>query len=238
MRARALSDVGLKRSNNQDSYFYDVNRGLYVIADGMGGYAGGEIASAIVVDVLRKGYTGLHGGNYKDVLDVLLQKANHAVYIKAEKQKELQGMGTTAIVLVTEGNAFYLAHVGDSRAYLIRKDSIQRLSEDHNVSGELMKEGHLTEKEAMRHPGKNMLTRVLGRHPELTADFCEGTLEPDDYILLCSDGLTGLVESEEIAAIVRGGDDLAAALRAMVDLALERGGDDNITAILMKNCEY
>ncbi len=237
MLVQALSDIGLKRKNNQDSFFYNVERGIYVIADGMGGYAGGEVASSIAVNVFRSGFSGLDGDNYREVLDGLLKKANQAVYERALAEKELWGMGTTLLALVMKGNDYYLSYVGDSRAYLIGQREIIRITDDHNVSGELMREGHLTEREAMKHPGKNMLTRVLGRHLDSTADFRTGTLEHGDHILLCSDGLTGLVESEEIRRIVTESNDLAAALREMVDLALERGGDDNITAILMKNCE-
>ncbi len=237
MLVQALSDIGLKRKNNQDSFFYNVERGIYVIADGMGGYAGGEVASSIAVNVFRNGFSGLDGDNYREVLDGLSQKANQAIYERALAEKGLWGMGTTLIALAMKGNDYYLSYVGDSRAYLIGQREIIRITDDHNVSGELMREGHLTEREAMNHPGKNMLTRVLGRHLDATADFRTGTLEQGDHILLCSDGLTGLVESEEIRRIVNESKDLAAALREMVDLALERGGDDNITAILMKNCE-
>ncbi len=237
MLVQAMSDIGLKRKNNQDSFFYDADKGIYVIADGMGGYAGGEIASSIAVNVFREGFQGLDGANYRAVLDALLQKANEAVLEKARENSDLEGMGTTLLALATVGRAYFLAYVGDSRAYLIRETGIFRLTDDHNVSGELMREGHLTEKEAMHHPGKNMLTRVLGRHPELKAEYRRGELTPGERILLCSDGLTGLVESQEIWRMVRESESLKEALNEMVRLALDRGGDDNITAILLQNCE-
>lgn len=236
MLVYALSDIGLRRETNQDAYLCDNEKGLYLIADGMGGYEGGEIASNTAIDVIRDHFTGVTAESFRSEFGNLISLANDEIWNKSSQHSNLENMGTTLLVLVLAQEEFYIAHIGDCRAYLLRDNEIIQLTEDHNVSGAMLREGQLTEKEAMHHYGKNLLTRSLGRHTYVRIDFITHDLQPKDYIFLCSDGLTGLVETAEIHKIVSTGqNDLEQSCRSLLDLALARGGDDNITMILLKN---
>ena len=237
MQVYAVSDIGLIRGSNQDAFFCDQEKGLFLIADGMGGYSGGEIASRIAVDVFRDHFVAIGEDGFCAEIGDLIRLANEEICAASQRDESLHNMGTTLLVLATDKKKIHLAHVGDCRAYLLRGNKITQLTSDHNVSGEMLRDGQLTEKEAMHHPGKNLLTRALGRHAMLRVDFIEHDLKKNDYIFLCSDGLTGLVESEEIRqAIKECGGDLENTCRFLLDIALSRGGDDNITMILLKNC--
>lgn len=236
MLVYALSDVGLRRETNQDSYICDQERGLFLIADGMGGYEGGEIASSTAAEVFRDHFQGVVAENYRAEFSNLISIANDEICKKSANHSNLQNMGTTLLALVLGEQDFFIGHIGDCRAYLLRDGEILQLTEDHNLSGAMMREGQLTEKEAMHHYGKNLLTRSLGRHNYVRIDFIDHDFKENDYIFLCSDGLTGLLETTEMKQIIEeGGDDLEASCKTMLKWALDRGGDDNITMILLKN---
>jgi len=232
-----LSDQGCHRTNNQDSGKIVLpangnspNRGLLVIvADGMGGHKAGEVASQTAVEVIAEVYQKTKG-TPGEALEKAFQEANHSILQQATRNPDMAGMGTTCTALAIVGNEAWAAHVGDSRLYLIRGDSIYQLSEDHTAIQEMVRQGLLSAEEAEHHEDRNVLLRAMGTKPELTImrwpqpmDIRQG-----DSFLLCSDGLHDLVSDEEMMTVVKGaspGD----ACRKLIQMAKERGGYDNIT---------
>ncbi|MEW6662656.1 MAG: Stp1/IreP family PP2C-type Ser/Thr phosphatase [Bacillota bacterium] len=233
MPARGLTHLGLVRARNEDYFYMDVARGLYVVADGMGGHQAGDVASRLAADTIGQ-YINCHWDAPGELLKKAILQANQAVYQEALRVQANHGMGTTvAIALIADGRLFS-AHVGDSRIYLIRQDQVTILTSDHSFVGELVKRGELTEADAMGHPQRNILTRALGVAPQVEIDTGETFLFPGDHILLCSDGLSGVVGKEELGQIIRQEADLEQSLNSMIKLALDRGGLDNITAVLVR----
>jgi PPM family protein phosphatase len=244
------TDVGLVRNNNQDSAlsFFFTSRsmeekpdfGLFVIADGMGGHMEGERASAITVRVLAAQVTNsiylpiLSGTNDADQTPAAealvsgIQKANTEVI------QQVPDGGTTVTAVVVIGDLAYVAHVGDSRAYFVTPDGVEQITRDHSLVQRLIELGQLTEDEAAEHPQKNVLYRALGQNETLEVDIWKRRLTSNSRILLCSDGLWGLVEEREIYEIVMNSADPQQACDKLVALANTRGGTDNITAILLK----
>ena len=231
------SDPGCQRSNNEDSFGIfdseDVSRGcLAVVADGMGGAAAGEVASQLALETVREVYFGnTNGRGTRDALVASLETANEVVHAKARSDSELAGMGTTCTAVAIVGNELHVSHVGDSRAYLVRKSSIERLSEDHTLAAELaeMGRGGLSGPTNASH----VLTRNIGTYPAVDVDSNDRAVElkAGDSVVLCSDGLSNLVDDEEIFAAVRGRTP-AEACSVLVDMARERGGPDNITVVV------
>lgn len=222
LRVGARSDVGRVRKGNEDSY--TASEPLFAVADGMGGHQGGEVASSLALEVIGKG---------DGTLEELVREANDAVYRRAAQDPGLAGMGTTLTVLLADGDVLRLAHVGDSRAYLLRDGNLRRLTKDHTVVERLVDEGRLTPQEAEIHPQRSILTRALGVDEALQVD--QAAIEPraGDRLLLCSDGLTGMVDEDRIAGILAENADPQAAADALVEAANEAGGQDNITAIVL-----
>lgn len=245
-----ISNVGMKRSQNEDSYLMSDELGLYVVADGMGGHVGGEYASRLAVttieEVLRHFLTdpdatvisGVNsvGSKRGDQLSFSINEASRRIYEEAQNNSALKGMGTTAVgVIINDGDA-YFANVGDSRAYLIRRGEGTQITVDHSLVNEQIREGILSPEDAKNHKLKNIITRSVGYQEEVEADIQHLSLENDDRILLCSDGLSNLVTDEEIEEIVSN-EELRDACKKLVDLANSRGGDDNITVIILKAIE-
>jgi protein phosphatase len=218
----ARTDVGRVRAGNEDSYMAEDP--LYAVADGMGGHQGGEVASSLALETVAKG---------KGNLEQRVREANSAVFSHAAGDPGLTGMGTTLTVLLADGNVLRLAHVGDSRAYMFRDGEIQRLTKDHTVVERLVDEGKLTAQEAEIHPQRSILTRALGVDTALQVD--QAAIEPKhgDRLLLCSDGLTGMVDEARIAEILGSKKDPQDAADALVEAANEAGGQDNITAVVI-----
>lgn len=230
------SNVGRVRRHNEDSFAAREDLGLWVVADGMGGAAAGEIASAIVVDVVSREVE--RGAELHDAIAA----ANRSILDAAASGKGKPGMGSTVVAAQLQGNDFKVAWVGDARAY-VWGDGLQRLSRDHSRVQELLDAGMISESEARGHPHRNVITRVLGG-PDGTAadsDQITGSLEPGQGLLLCSDGLTSEVSDEEIAGVLSGhlqangleSDQGQAAVDQLVSLALDHGGNDNITVLLV-----
>jgi serine/threonine protein phosphatase PrpC len=238
LRAAARSDVGRRRPANEDTYALAPELGLFLVADGMGGHRAGHVASGLAaraaVATLRAQQEGKRGA--ADRLRACVAAANAEILSRSRAKPELAGMGTTIVALLADGDQVALAHVGDSRAYLIRDGAIRRLTEDHTVVGELVRRGEISEWVAGRHPQRHVLLRALGVIRTVDPDLLELAPVDGDLFLLCSDGLTGHVEDEEIAELVAGTPDLDAACGRLVDLANGRGGDDNITVVLLR-CE-
>ena len=240
--AYAKSDIGKAREMNQDAYYISEPSSpikLYLLADGMGGYKGGEIASNLAIKC-AKSYIE---NNFKDVAkdrDSLIQLvassmeyANMVVYEKSKEDKELEVMGTTLEVCLIYNNKAYIGHVGDSRIYRIRKDFIRKLTQDHSYVQKLVKDGTITKEEAENHPKKNMLMKALGCNAFVEPDVSVKGFLRDDILLISSDGLTNMVKQEDIFEIAKG--NIEKAPIKLVDLANENGGLDNITVVVIKN---
>jgi serine/threonine protein phosphatase PrpC len=222
LRAGARTDVGRVRKGNEDSY--TAEEPLFAVADGMGGHQGGEVASSLALETIGKG---------DGSLEKLVREANAAVYRRAAGDPGLAGMGTTVTILRADGDVLRMAHVGDSRAYMLRDGRLQRLTKDHTVVERLVDEGKLTAQEAEIHPQRSILTRALGVDEALQVD--QAAIEPraGDRLLICSDGLTGMVDEEHIRHILTEKADPQAAADALVEAANGAGGQDNITAIVI-----
>ncbi len=225
--AYGLSDIGRKRQNNQDSYLLNDKAKLYGVADGMGGHVGGEVASKLAVDTLNKvfSYTS-RSFDSASYLVKAIQEANNIIYEKAVQTPSLKGMGTTVTCLLFSYDTVFIAHVGDSRAYFIREGMIWQLSQDHSLVSEQMVSGGAT---ALR----NIITRSVGYDRQVEVDLYTKKVAAGDIYLLCSDGLYGFVNHKEMARVACSFP-LAAAAKKFIELANQRGGDDNITAILVK----
>jgi len=239
-----LSDVGCERTENEDYYCYAEPDGqeefkkrgrLAVIADGMGGHEGGQVASGLAVEVVRETYFSSASDDPQEGLMEAFRSAHQAIQEWAGKHPELRGMGTTCTASVLREGQLYYGHIGDSRLYLLRDSTISRLTRDHSVVNRLLEQGLITPEEAAGHPERNILTAALGANAEVAADFSETPLPlaPADLLLLCTDGLHGLVSDEELLAIAceRPPRD---ACRALVEMAKKRGGADNITLQIIR----
>jgi PPM family protein phosphatase len=225
--ARA-SDTGKKRRRNEDSYV--VAPPLFAVADGMGGAQAGEVASKLAAAALEDTDSGSSSGQERVVS--LIQEANRRVYARANADPATSGMGTTMTVALVEGQVVTIGHVGDSRAYLVRAGRLEQLTEDHSLVNELLKSGKLSPQEAETHPQRSVITRAVGTDPDVDVDaFTVDALEGDVF-LLCSDGLTDMVDDEGILDVVeRYHDDLDRVAKSLVSAANRGGGEDNITVI-------
>lgn len=233
--ASGLSHVGMQRSENQDSYLMNEKEHIYVVADGMGGHAGGEIASQMcVASFTEKTSTPLPllntDSEYQIFLERILNEACTKIYEMALENPELKGMGTTASCVMVKDNQIHCAHVGDSRIYLIRAGFIYQLSIDHSLVSEQFRAGLITEDMIETHQLKNVITRSIGYQEEEFVDTFTREIEPGDMLVLCSDGLHGKIADQEIVNICAEAD----ATKHLIELANERGGEDNITVILIK----
>ncbi|WP_227766930.1 Stp1/IreP family PP2C-type Ser/Thr phosphatase [Zhaonella formicivorans] len=233
MRAAARSEAGLVRKSNEDFFLCDPAKGLYIVADGMGGHLAGEVASQMAIKVIADYLDGA-GTDHLSALKEAVTHANARIYSDSQDDLSRQGMGTTLTSAWIVGSKLYLAHVGDSRAYLIRKGSINLLTCDHSYVGELLRNGGLTEEEAQHHPRRNVLMRAVGADSEVDIDLIEVNLEPGDHLLLCTDGLFNLIPGEELLEIILRESTLEEAVNCMVDLAYSRGAGDNLTVILVQ----
>lgn len=233
MNYYALTDVGKKRSLNEDSFIADGS--IFAVADGMGGHRAGEIASSIALDVLKSNLAK----QSKDPLDQKLvnaiKLANKEIYTKAIRDLDRRGMGTTLTAAVLHDDKLYVGHVGDSRLYLLRDGKLTQLTGDHSLVAQMVESGHLKPEEAEVHPQRSIITRAVGSEADVEVDVVITDILPDDRFLLCTDGLTSMLTDNEIAETLRDRDDLDAACRELVDWANDRGGNDNITAIIFKN---
>ena len=225
------SDTGRRRRHNEDDYV--VSPPLFAVADGMGGAQAGEVASGLAAGTLKGGDSnGLDGPAQ---VDALIQEANRLIYDRASNDPTASGMGTTMTVALVEGMTVAIGHVGDSRAYLVRGDTMEQLTDDHSLVNELVKSGKLSEQEAQLHPQRSVITRAVGTDPDVDVDSFTIEAEEGDIFLICSDGLTDMVEDEEILELVhRNRDDLEQAVKALVSAANRGGGEDNITALAFR----
>jgi PPM family protein phosphatase len=233
LRTAHLTHPGRKRRHNEDSYVHEPP--LFAIADGMGGAKAGEVASGLAVDALQL-RTDVGGDGEAYVVD-LIQEANRRVYDRANEDAEASGMGTTMTVALVddENGRVTFGHVGDSRAYRVRDDQLEQLTDDHSLVGELIRSGKLTREEAEVHPQRSVITRALGTDPNVDVDTFVVDTQPGDIFLLCSDGLSGMVSDQAILKIVRDNRrNLSEAAKALIGAANRGGGDDNITVVVFE----
>ena len=225
------SDTGRKRRRNEDNYV--VEPPLFAVADGMGGAQAGEVASKLAASALEHDSAAAQGG--LEHVTELIQEANRRVYDRSTSDPSASGMGTTMTVALVEDMSVLLGHVGDSRAYLLRGDRMEQLTEDHSLVNELLKSGKLSAEEAQVHPQRSVITRAVGTDPDVDVDAFSIDAEDGDVFLLCSDGLTDMVEDEAILDLLyKHRDDLDRAVKSLVAAANRGGGEDNITAIAFR----
>ena len=238
-RYGVASDVGKVREQNEDSYGADSPPGLFVVADGMGGHAAGEIASSLAVRCATEGVALLDTSAPREEARTRLRgavaDANQCILIEGRAHPERAGMGTTTTALLLSPRGWWvIAHVGDSRAYVVRAGEVRQITEDHTYVQELVNQGRISDEEARVHPRSSLLTRALGTTAQVPVDTFEGELEDGDRFVLASDGLTSMVPEEELRALIAlaiGPDDL---VDALIGAANEAGGHDNITAIVVE----
>jgi len=225
------SDTGRRRRRNEDNYV--VAPPLFAVADGMGGAQAGEVASQLAASAVEGADSdGLEG---IERIDALIQEANRRIFDRASTDPTASGMGTTMTVALVEEMTVAIGHVGDSRAYLVRGERMEQLTEDHSLVNELLKSGKLSEEEAQIHPQRSVITRAVGTDPDVDVDGFTIEAEDGDVFLICSDGLSDMVEDEEILELVHEHrDDLDKAVKALVSAANRGGGDDNITAVAFR----
>ncbi|HEX7153287.1 MAG TPA: Stp1/IreP family PP2C-type Ser/Thr phosphatase [Thermoanaerobaculia bacterium] len=248
VKAYGLTHVGRQRQHNEDAFLVADEAGLFLVADGMGGHAAGEIASRIAVDSISEFilHTKEDDGTWPHAYDehykrstnrlmAAVRMANTRVLEAMRKDARLRGMGTTVVACLSDSDTMSIAHVGDSRAYLIREGQLSRITNDHSWVFEQVQAGMLTEAEAEKHPLRNVITRALGGALQVNPDASEIEMRRGDVYLLCSDGLTGMVPETEILRLVASsGEQLENACQRLIDEANERGGLDNVTAILVR----
>jgi protein phosphatase len=236
LRAAAATDVGRRRRVNEDRYAMAPDLGLYLVADGMGGHKAGQIASQLAAEAALRAVETLQGGtvSLSEKLRHAVACANREIFSQAQIQPELAGMGTTLVALLAGEGRAALAHVGDSRAYLIRGGRIRLLTDDHSLVGELLRRREISADAAREHPHRHVLTRALGVRREVEPDLAELSPLEGDIFTMCSDGLTNHMRDEEISAAVGASDELQDTCDALVELANRRGGEDNTTVVLVR----
>ena len=246
---QAVTDVGKKRKGNEDSLFVNAEQKLFVVADGMGGHAAGEIASKVAVDAINE-FVVLTSGDEEitwpfgldenisydgNRLKTAIRYANRKVLEATKEKSEYEGMATTVAAVLVDGDAANLGHVGDSRVYLMRDGEITQLTSDHSWVNEQIQSGVISPDQARTHPLRNVVTRALGGKPDLQVDMQQHKAKAGDILILCSDGLTTMIPDEDIARVVReSGGDVEKAAQALVASANAKGGEDNITVLLIR----
>ena len=236
MKIYAMTDVGRKREVNQD-YVYVTDKpigpfpNLLAVADGMGGHKAGDFASKYKVTVLRKELEQTSIDRPEEILRGIVATANNKLIEAAATDVKLEGMGTTLVAATVVGNTLYFANVGDSRLYLIN-EKIRQLSKDHSLVEEMVRLGGIKEEEAKNHPDKNIITRAIGVKPDVEADVYEYRLKKGDTILMCTDGLSNMVEDEDMFDIVKGSRDIVEAVQMLIEKANSNGGRDNIGVVM------
>jgi len=235
--AAAVSDRGRKRPSNEDAYGFSIEAGVYLVCDGMGGAAAGEVASTIAVDEILRLLTHRSGEketSLPDAAQSAICEANEAIFTRAQRNHRLSGMGTTLVALATREQRVWVLNVGDSRCYRLRKGNLEQLSRDHSLVEEQVRLGRMTPREALHSPLRNVITRALGTQSQVTPDVFEFDAEPGDLFLLCSDGLTRELSDSVIQDLLNKDQSLETQSARLVDAAKKAGGHDNITCLLVR----
>ena len=238
----ANSHVGMIRAGNEDSFHADANahRGLFIVADGMGGHAAGEVASEMAVQIVARELTGIRDLGDPGVIPrvaAALKSANQAIFRRTLSEVDKQGMGTTASVLLLAGTRYLIGQVGDSRVYLLRDGTLRQLTKDHSYVQEQVDAGYLTPEQARYHPYSNVITRCVGASESVEPDVYVGEVKAGDVFLVASDGLTGMVDDRRLAQLLSSRAEPERKVHALISEANGRGGLDNITAIIVQVVE-
>lgn len=239
MKSCCVTDVGQKRTMNQDFVYASEEPvgnlpNLFVVADGMGGHKAGDFASRYTVEVILKSVRANRERNPIKIIRTAIETANTRVLEKAREDENLSGMGTTVVAATVLGRYIYVANVGDSRLYLIR-DKIQQITKDHSLVEEMVRIGEIDRAQARNHPDKNIITRAVGVRSRVSIDFFDIRLEKEDTVLMCSDGLSNMIEDEEIEKIIKDGrHQLPEIALELVERANRNGGKDNIAVVLIE----
>lgn len=226
----AKSDVGRVRKANEDAMLVDAP--LFVVADGMGGHLAGDVASATAIETIKRSAED-QPPKEPSHLESYVRAANRAIWEKALEDSQLQGMGTTCTLLFLDGDTAHLAHVGDSRAYLLRDGDVTQLTEDHTLVERMVREGKLQREQASRHPQRSIITRALGVEADVEVDLMAFDVAEGDRVLLCSDGLSSMIDDGAISQILGDASDVEGAANQLIDAALDAGGEDNVTVVVL-----
>jgi PPM family protein phosphatase len=239
--AAAVTDRGRKRPSNEDAFGFSVEHGVYLVCDGMGGAAAGEIASSIAVDELLRLLGGRDGGKHESKAGVMpqlaeeaIRTANQSIFSRSQRNEKLNGMGTTMVGLMVEDRRVWVLNVGDSRCYRLRNRRLEQITVDHSLVEEQVRMGRMTRLEALRSPFKNVITRALGTQSGVTPDIFELEAEIGDLFLLCSDGLTRELNDAQIESLLETDLPLEGLCTCLVNAAKKAGGHDNITSVLVR----
>jgi PPM family protein phosphatase len=235
----ARTDIGRMRAGNEDNFHADANehRGLFIVADGMGGHAAGEVASEMAVQIIARelaGVADLRSDHVREVVTRALKMANRAIFERTLQEVDKQGMGTTASVLLLGQNRYFIGQVGDSRVYLLRDGVLRQLTKDHSYVQEQVDAGYLTPEQARYHPYSNVITRCVGASDNVEPDTFGGEVKTGDVYLVASDGLTGMVDDRRLQQILLNRTSPARMVDMLINEANGRGGLDNITAIVIR----
>lgn len=242
MKTAHKSDIGRIRMINEDRSTVQMGMNgltLAIVADGMGGHQAGDIASQLAIEVIQKNLQGLQADLAEDELfhqvQDAIRKANHEILQCSIENKQFQGMGTTVVVAVATDQKIYISHIGDSRAYKVSTSGFIQLTEDHSLVNELVKRGQLSPEEADDHPRRNVLTQALGTDEHINIDSHSIEWTENEIILLCSDGLSNMVVPDQMMGILQSEHELDWKVDRLIECALEAGGDDNVTVVLLSN---
>jgi PPM family protein phosphatase len=233
----ARTDVGVVRSGNEDSYLMATERGLFIVADGMGGHAAGEVASEMATRIIAESFHPARGMSDDELMSQMIgaiRSANESIFRRTLSEHDKRGMGTTTTVMTLLPRRYLIGQVGDSRAYLLRGETLTQLTKDHSYVQEQVDAGRLQPEEARTHPYANVITRCVGSSSDVVPDLYFGTLEAGDLLLLASDGLTGMLDDPDVQEIMASGDPLETMIDRLIAGANHRGGLDNVTTILVR----
>ena len=239
LRHAAATHVGRVRQSNEDSYYVDDDAGVFVVADGMGGHAAGEVAARIAATRVGEALStalARPAVELRHTLEAAIAEANRCILSQAAEDPACYGMGTTVTALCVSGDAFLIGHVGDSRVYRLRGGALERLTRDHTLVQQEVDRGTLTDEQARTHPRSNVLTRALGIPGGLASDLHEGTVEPADRLVVATDGLSAMLPDAEIRRIMAAGKDVTETAADLVEAANGAGGLDNTTVIVIDAC--
>ena len=239
MKSYSITDVGQKRTVNQDFVFTSETPvgnlpNLFVVADGMGGHKAGDFASSYAVEVLLSTIREDENSNPVKIIRAAIENANTQLLREASDNETMSGMGTTMVLVTIVGHYAYVANVGDSRLYLVDENKISQITKDHSLVEEMVRMGEISRDDARNHPDKNIITRALGAGRDVDVDFFDIRLTPGYILLLCSDGLSNMVPDEDIRQVIRTSETLEETGRRLVSMANDNGGRDNIAVVLVE----
>ena len=239
MKSYSITDVGQKRTVNQDFVFTSETPvgnlpNLFVVADGMGGHKAGDFASSYAVEILLSTIREDENSNPVKIIRAAIENANTQLLREASDNEAMSGMGTTMVLVTIVGHYAYVANVGDSRLYLVDEDKISQITKDHSLVEEMVRMGEISRDDARNHPDKNIITRALGAGRDVDVDFFDIRLTPGDILLLCSDGLSNMVPDEDIRQVILTSETLEETGRRLVSMANDNGGRDNIAVVLVE----